>query len=255
MAQTYVYLSLFPESLVVSMLEPKQFGTYLAVGTKKRSSEHAMYFDVTGKIKSDYFKLDKAIEECKPHSDGQPKHTVYVSTYRTLEHIDLENLGSLWLATRDGRVLELKQAEMDGTIGGKFHLYQELCPVHPLIASLFKPDEFCRFITDPEKTVSVPKICFVEMDLAGLSDDPKSKNIENLPYHNIDHIRDCLTELQSGSKKIKTVNRIQPQSVMYRIIKSGFYVGNQEKILFYPFPSAEKLEKNHHDWWRSANVV
>ncbi len=254
MVQTYVYLSLFPESLVVSMLEPKHFGTYLAVGTKKRASEHAIYFDVTGNIKSDYFQLDKALKDCQPHSDGQPKHSVYVSTYRVLEHINVENLGSLWLATRDGRVLELKKAAMDDKIVGKFHLYQELCPVHPLIASLLKPEEFCKFITDPNRTVSVPKICFVEMELAGLSNDLKSKEIENLPYHNIDHIRDCLNELHSGNKNIKTVNRIQPQSVKYRVIKSGFYVGNHDQVLFYPFPSAQELEKENHDWWRSANM-
>ena len=254
MAQTYVYLSLFPESLVVSMLEPKQFGTYLSVGTRKRASEHAMYFDLTGKVKSSYFQLEKAIRDCQPHPDGQPKHTVYVSTYRVLEHIDLDNLGSLWLSTRDGRVLELKKAKLEGSMPGKYHLYQELCPVHPLITSLLDPRDFCKFITDPEKTVSVPKICFVDMELQGLANDPESEDVQNLPYKNIEHIRDCLDQLKSGNKNIKTVNRIQPQYVMYRVVKSGFFVGYREEILFYPFPSAEELERDHHDWWRSANL-
>lgn len=254
MTQTYLYLSLFPESLVVSMLEPKQFGTYLSVGTQKRSREHAMYFDITGEVKSDYFQLDEAVKACQPHPDGQPKHTVYVSTYRVLEHVELEDLGSLWLSTRDGRVLELKKAEKDGSTGGKYHLYQELCPVHPLIASLLEPKEFCKFITDPNKTVSVPKICFVDMKLTGLANDPESRDVQTLPYKNIDHIRDCLKELDSGNKNIKTVNRIQPQHVWYRVIKSGFYIGNQERILHYPFPSAEELERDHHDWWRSATL-
>lgn len=254
MVQTYVYLSLFPESLVVSMLEPKQFGTYLSVGTEKRSSEHALYFDITGQVKSDYFKLEKAIEDCKPHPNGQPKHTIYVSTYRVLEHIDLDNLGSLWLSTRDGRVLELKKGHMKEPTGGKHHLYQELSPVHPLIASLLEPGDFCRFITDPDKTVSVPKICFVDMELAGLADDPESEDVQTLPYKNIDHIRDCLRELHSGNKNIKTVNRIQPQHVWYRVIKSGFYVGDREEILHYSFPSVEELERDHHNWWRSANL-
>ena len=113
MIKTYIYLSLIPESLVVSMLEPKQFGTYLSVGTKKRAREHAMYFDVTGEVKSNYFQLDKAIKDCKPHPDGEPKHSVYVSTYRALEHIELNSLGSLWLSTRDGRVLEIQKGKLD----------------------------------------------------------------------------------------------------------------------------------------------
>lgn len=254
MIKTYIYLSLIPESLVVSMLEPKQFGTYLSVGTKKRAREHAMYFDVTGEVKSNYFQLDKAINDCKPHPDGQPKHSVYVSTYRALEHIELNSLGSLWLSTRDGRVLEIQKGKLDSSIGDRYHLYQELCPVHPLIASTLQPEDFCKFITDPSRPVSVPKICFVELYLEGLSEDPKSKDVEILPYNNIDHLRDCLEELGGGNKDIKTVNRIQPQHVPYRVVQSGFYIGDQKQLLCYPFPSVKELEKNHHDWWRSATL-
>ena len=53
--KTYQYLSLFPESLVVSMLEPESFGTYLATGTKKRAHEIALYFDIKNNFESDYF--------------------------------------------------------------------------------------------------------------------------------------------------------------------------------------------------------
>ena len=48
---------------------------------------------------------------CKPHDDGAPKRSKYFSIYRVLEHIPLENLKNLYLATDDGRVLGLKQAE------------------------------------------------------------------------------------------------------------------------------------------------
>jgi|GEM_PF-2724309 len=41
------YLLLTPESLVVSMLEPQSFGTYLATGTKKRAHEEAIYSELT----------------------------------------------------------------------------------------------------------------------------------------------------------------------------------------------------------------
>jgi len=40
----YLYLLLFPESLVASMLGPPEFGAYLATGTRKRAREQAMYF-------------------------------------------------------------------------------------------------------------------------------------------------------------------------------------------------------------------
>ena len=44
---------------------------------------------------------------CVPHANGEPKHSVYLSVYRVLEHVPLSALGSLYLATRDGRVMEI----------------------------------------------------------------------------------------------------------------------------------------------------
>ncbi len=77
-----LYLSMTPESLVASMLEPEDFGTYLAVGTEKRSRGPAMFFDLKEGFSSDYFDLSTLPERCVPHADGQPKHFVYYSVYR-----------------------------------------------------------------------------------------------------------------------------------------------------------------------------
>ena len=52
--KTYLYLSLFPEALVASMLPPDDFETYLAVGTQKRTRGQAMFFEVR-ELKSRYF--------------------------------------------------------------------------------------------------------------------------------------------------------------------------------------------------------
>ncbi|HUW17956.1 MAG TPA: hypothetical protein VMW16_01490 [Sedimentisphaerales bacterium] len=248
----YTYLSLIPESLVLSMLPPEHFGAYLATGTKKRAREHAIYFNLKADFESAYFQFKKAAEHCTPHPDGQPKHSVYVSTYRALEHVPLDTIGSLWLATRDGRVLELKQTPLPSEFTGRYHLYQELCPVHPLIASALSPVEFCNFITDPLRSISVPKMCFLELQLGGIADDPESTQTENLPYRNIQHLRDCVRELAYKGKTTKTVDRIHPQHVPYRVIKGGFFVGDQNAILYYQFPSEAEMEKIHHQWWRSA---
>ncbi|MDT8300491.1 MAG: hypothetical protein RQ760_03340, partial [Sedimentisphaerales bacterium] len=147
----HLYISLIPESLVVSMLPAEEFGRYLAVGTKKRANEQAIFFELSNDFESEHFDLKGAIELCKPHEDGQPKHSVYVSTYRVLEHVSLEAIGSLWLVTSNGLTLELKQAPLPTKTEEIHHLYQELCPVHPLIASTLDPSEFCKFITDPQE--------------------------------------------------------------------------------------------------------
>ena len=49
------YLVLTPESLVVSMLRPESFGTYLATGTQKRSNEIAIFFDLKTDFENEYF--------------------------------------------------------------------------------------------------------------------------------------------------------------------------------------------------------
>lgn len=251
---THLYLLVFPESLVMSMLGPSEFGAYLATGTKKRAREQAMYFELDSGFESDYFDLEKARNACVPHEDGRPKHSVYVSTYRVLEHVPVSVMGDLWLTTRDGRGLALQQSQPPEQYEGEYHLYQELCPVHPLIASRKNAKDFCLSITNPEVTVSVPRICFVEMDLADLAHEPSTGEAGNLPYSNVQHIRDCLVELATKDKTTKTINRIQHEHIPYRCVRKGFFVGDQTGILHYPFPSIEDMEKHHHYWWRSAEL-
>lgn len=249
----HIYLSLIPESLVVSELPAEQFGTYLAVGTRKRSRENAVYFRVKSDFRSEHFDLERAVEQCKAHADGTPKHSVYVSIYRVLERVPLEALESLYLATRDGRVLELKKGSLPEQFEGGYHLYQELCPVHPLIASRLDAVEFCRFITDPGPGISVPKICFAELDLGDLAEDPDAGTGGNLPYQHIEHIKDCLREIAAQEKVTKTVDRIHPQYVPFRVIRSGFFVGDREQVLYYPMPDRKELETEYYQWWRSAS--
>lgn len=253
--ETYLYFLLFPESLVVSMLGPSEFGVYLATGTEKRAREQAIYFQLDSGFKSDYFDLEKARKSCVPHEDGQPKRSVYVSTYRVLEHVPLNVIKDIWLVTRDGRGLALHKSEIPEEHQEQYHLYQELCPVHPLIASRMNPKNFNSFITNPQVNVSVPRICFVEMDLSDLAQDPSSGDVSNLPYKNIDHIRDCLIELATRNKTTKTVNRIQHEHIPYRSVKKGFFLGDQTGMLYYPFPSLEDMDKHHHHWWRSAELT
>lgn len=253
--ETHLYLLVFPESLVMSMLGPSEFGAYLATGTKKRAREQAMYFQLNSGFESDNFDLEKAKKSCVPHEDGRPKHSVYVSTYRVLEHVPLNVIGDLWLVTRDGRGLALQHSEAPEEYEGQYHLYQELCPVHPLIASHMNAKDFNCFITNSEVTVSVPRICFVEMDLADLAHEPSSGDTKNLPYNNIEHIRDCLIELATKGKTTKTINRIQHEHITYRCVKKGFFVGDETGMLYYPFPSIEDMEKHHHYWWRSAELT
>ena len=250
----YLYLSMIPESLVASMLPPEEFGTYLAVGTRKQSQGQAIFFDLKGEFPSDEIDFSVVAKRCVPRADGQPKHSLYLSIYRVLERVPMDAFNSLWMVTPGGHVLELKQESVPSRFAGKFYLYQELCPVHPLIASSLAPDAFCRFITDPAKPLHVPRICFVDLALSELAEDPQDGRADNLPYAHMDHVRECLLEVQQDpDKHTKTVDRIHPQQFPYRCVKTGIYLGDPEETLYYPFPSHEELESKYFSWWRFAN--
>lgn len=256
MDKTYLYLSLTPEALIASMLPPENFGKYLAVGSKKRTRGHAIFFEVDPDFESSFFKLDIIKERCKPHSDGKPKRSVYVSIYRVIEHIPLDKLGKLYLVTDDGRVLGIDKKEYHPVENSDFHLYQQLGPVSPRVVSTLNPPAFMNFITNTIHPVSVPKIVFVELTLNGLAQDPEHASDEDLPYPNIDHLRDCLIGLKNGEKKkTKTVIRTFQGSFMFRTCKNGFFIGDYNTMIYYPLPSTEELNDTYYTWWKSALTI
>jgi hypothetical protein len=245
----YLYLSMMPESLVASMLPPDEFGRYLAAGTRKRARGQAMFFDLTGSFKSDYFDFSRLKEHCVPHADGEPKHSVYLAIYRVMEHVPIRVIHRLWLVTPTARVLELQRGEMPSEFPGRYHLYQEICPVHPLIASSLDPPKLCRFITDPARPISVPRICFADLELAELADDPRHGRATDLPYDHLDHVRDCFVGLEDDrGKHTKTIDRINPPVFPYRAVRNGFFLGDQQEVLYFPYPKPEELESKHFFW-------
>ena len=251
--ERYLYLSVTPEALISSMLPPEEFGSYLAIGTKKRTRGQALFFEVDEEKVGDYIPKDLIEERCVPHKDGTPKRSLYLSIYRVLETIPLNALKKLYLTTDDGRVLGLEQAEYTKKDNSALHLYQELSPVTIRVASVLNPHDFMNLVTNMEKNVSLPRLFFVELEIGELANDPIQGSAEDLPYSNIPHLRDCLIGLLHDDKKLtKTVIRFFKGDVLYRTCKNGFFIGDQKNFIYYPFPSRETLEKDHYAWWRSA---
>jgi hypothetical protein len=247
-------MTAFPEALVASMLPPEDFCKYLTVGTENRAHEHAILFQISPDLKSDYFELAGIEEKCVPHPDGSPRYSSYISIYRVIEHIPLEAFQDLFLATRDGMVLRLSAAEYTNQeTEDEVHFYQELCPVTPTIVSSLGPRNFCQFITDRDKAMWLPKIFFAELQLGDIGGE--STPSSSLPYRDIEHIRNCIDELRtSQDKQTKTVNRVHSHLFFYRTIKSGFFLGTGDRVIWYPFPSMDELKDKYYGWWRSASL-
>lgn len=254
--EKHLYLSMIPEALIASMLTPEEFGVYYAVGSQKKSRGQAIFFELHPDFRHDDLPIEEGLERCVVHDEGIPKRSVYISVYRVLERIDLDMILKLYLVTQDGRVLGVDPSEVCPTSeGGGLHLYQEIAPVNPLVVSNLAPEELYDFIVkSPSTLLRLPAICFAELRLGELADNPEYGGVGDLPYANIDHLRQCLVDLRTKTIHTKMVDRISPATFPYRTLKSGIFVGNQEKLLCFPLPPSDELRAKHYRWWRSANM-
>ncbi len=251
----HLYLSLIPEALIASMLSPEEFGAYYAVGSEKKSRGQAIFFEIDPKFRSKDFRIEEGIQRCLPHEDGMPKRSIYISVYRVLENIPLHAIKKLYLTTQDGRTLELEPAKKLPSDDEGLHLYREVSPVIPLVVSVNGPKEFYELIVkNPTSLIKLPAICFTELRLDQLATDPQNAETGDLPYANIEHLRSCLADLRTKQVTTKMVDRIPSGGIPYRTIKNGFFVGNQEKLIFFPLPKEEELVDKHYRWWRSATM-
>lgn len=254
--QTYLYLSLIPEALILSHLPPEQFGKYLAIGAKKQTESPAIFFAVDPSFRSDAFRIDDGIARLKPHADGSGRRSIYVSVYHVLANIPVRYLQSLYLVTAAGFTLRLEASPYVPEETSQLYLYQELCPVTPRVASQLEPRAFAANVTDPANPIYLPRVVFADMKIDGLARDPARGSADNLPYKNVEHLRSCLQEIQEHpDKATKIVVRDMRPDILYFMIRSGLFVGDQQDFRYYPLPGEDELASDHHLWWHSARTA
>ncbi len=255
------YLTVFPtESLIASELEPEQFGSYMAIGTRKGSEEQLIFAELDGEFKSESgenFDWQYAMEKCEPHPNGDPKHSVYLGVYRVLEKIPQSAFLSLYLTTRDGRTLKLESAEYSEPVSSNgVFVYQQFCPLHPVIVSVLPPRQFGQQITNPDEKISVPQMLFGDLKAINFDDPEHSGNLGALYDNQLAHFMECVASVKSRTeKRNKTYNRSHLESFTYNSIKHGIYLSRGGDILFYPMPSEEELKNLDYNWGRSALIL
>lgn len=251
----HLYLSLMPEALIASMLDPDAFASYYATGSQSKTRGQAVFIEVNPAFRSEFLPIEHALSRCVPHADGRPKRSVYVSVYRVLERVPLSALGDLFLVTRDGRALRLPQSRDIPSDPG-LHFYQELAPVRPAVVSTLSPPDFFELLMGRRGGFQgIPAVSFVELRLGELSEDPENGAIQDLPYENIEHLRSCLAEVKTKAVASKLFDRSSSGDFPYRVVRNGIFVGNaDEGLSAYALPPAAELREKFHAWWRSANL-
>ncbi|MCF3650956.1 hypothetical protein [Synoicihabitans lomoniglobus] len=250
----YLYVSLLPEALIASHLDPAAFGNYLATGSRKHGRGQALFFRMSDDYTLAQLEAHGLDPDLERGDTNIPRHSSYLSIYRVLEATPLEAIETLHVVTDDGRVLDLAAADYFPDPGPRFHLYQEFSPASPRVVSINAPIDFGREITTADARVSLPTFVFAELELGRLADDPEADGVENLPYLHLEHLRDCLRELRSHpGKTTKTVIRSLQCDVLFRTVHRGFYIAKTGGgFRFFPLPDRESLETKHYPWWRSA---
>ncbi|HZK20352.1 MAG TPA: hypothetical protein VFC68_06475 [Treponemataceae bacterium] len=254
----HYYVTLFPmEALIASELLPHDFAAYMTTGTKKGSAETLIFTEVFEEF-GQHFDWDHAHTHCKPHPDGQPKNSTYLSVYRVVENIPLDKIGKLYLTTRDGSALALEKEVFIIPKEEKrsYALYQELCPIRPLVVSTLSPDKFADYIVKGKNKITAPTLFFTDLKLINFDDMHNTGNIGSFYDKNIDHLKSCIDSVKNTPDKLtKTLARSNGTDFSYQLINRGIYAADKNHLFVYKMPSVKTLEKNHYVWARAAQII
>ncbi len=256
MSKIHYYLTVFPtEALIASMLNPEQFGYYMTTSSKRGSHERLIFIELEHEFPGE-FDWAWAHERCVPHKNGQAKHSVYLSVYRVLEHVPLSAMGDMHLTTPDGRTLSLSKAPFPSDSPGRsWYLYQELCPVQPLVVSSLSPTDFGEYVTNGNAKISFPALVYCNLKVIDLQDLEHTGNVGPMYDHNLGHLTECIKAVTERGKTTKTLDRTFSGSFRFQIIKDGIAVAGKEGKLWYQMPTEEELTARYYDWARSAMIL
>lgn len=256
MNKIHYYLTLFPtEALIASMLEPALFGSYMATGSNRGSHERLIFAEIEGDFPSD-FDWEYARARTVPHEDGTSKSSVYLGVYRILERVPFDKLGTLYLTTSGGETLALEKSVFPNTFPKTpYYLYQDLCPVQPLVITAMPPDEYGTYMVSCDCKIKLPAICYCDLKVIDPEDPVDTGNLGPIYSRNTAHLEDCIEAVTTHGKLSKTLARTFSAKFTYQIVKSGFAFVQPDIRVWYPMPAFDDLIAKNYDWARSAMLV
>ncbi len=253
-----LFVILHPTSaLIGSQLTAEQLARHYTVGPTRHYRGKVIFAEVDAAFRNPYFRIDEAMSELKPHEDGRPKATKFISTYRILEHIDLSALKELHLVSGEGYCLDLQPAPYSGEPAAGEKIYAEISPMHMLVLSRLDLTEFGTFITDPANSIGAPRFFFTQLDLGTeefLAEYERNPFMAPpIPNLHPAILRDAIHELRtSAHKSNKGLSlRSNLDNISYRMIRTGFMFASQREWKFYPMPPIGEIEKRNLKFYRS----
>jgi hypothetical protein len=256
--QPHLYMICYPNSaLVLSQLPPDDFGFRYSYGSASFYSGKLIFAEIDINYRHPYFQIDEALERLKPHRDGRPKATKYISSYRVLEHIDIDAIQTLYLANSDGSCYPLPPGEYTHVpVMKNLRVYAELTPLSMITLSKHTLPEFGKWITDPQNPISVPRLLYVQitLDIDAFLHNFETNPLMPSPLEGVhpSKLRDAILDLRKRDNKFVKGITLDTSFTKesYRKIRHGFMVADQEKQKFFPMPSMIEIEKNDYRFYR-----
>lgn len=256
----HLYMILYPnEALVASELDPEAFGKHYSIGSPKHYVGKVIFAEIDLNFRNDYFAIDEMLEQTTSGKPGVPKRTKFISSYRVLEHVDLNAIKKLYLVTVDGQVLGI-EPQLEYKVSHKedrIRVFMEICPINLLVASNLTPPSFAYHVVKEVKGKSAPKLFFTQLDIDVQSLLEAELFVAPIPNVNPSHLKACIQELKDNPKKrTKTISLFSNfDNISYAKIRHGYWISNGEEMLFFKMPSPEELERINYSWYRSVYKI
>jgi hypothetical protein len=253
-----LYLIVHPTAaLIGSQLTPDQLAKHYTVGPTRHYRGKVIFAELDPGFRHPYFAIDAAMKELRPHEDGRPKATKYISSYRVLEHVDYAALGNLYLTSEQGYCLELEAGPAPADSGRGERIYAEITPLRMLVLSRMDLRAFGTFITDPANSIGAPRFMYTQVELA--IDDFLTEYEQNpfmqppIPNLHPAILRDAIHELRGATSKTNKglLLGTNLDNFSYRLLRKGFVFAAQKDWKFYPMPTPAQIEKKNLKFWRS----
>ncbi len=256
---SHLYQILAPNpALVASQLDPEAFAKHYTSGSIRYYAGKVVFAEIDLKFRHPYFKIDEALASLTPHPDGRPKATKFISTYRVLEHIDINAIERVILATPEGYTLELQAASYDKTHEeGFLRIYAEIAPLRMLVMSRLDFPAFGKYITAPDFPKGAPKQFYtqIELDIEHFLQEFEDRPTMHPPIPGLhpSNLRAAIMELRADPAKGTKGLRLDSgfESIPYKLIRHGFMFASQDVTRFFPMPTRAQIEATNYPFWRA----
>lgn len=257
--ETYLYAVLHPqEALILSQLKPSQFAMHYISGSTRYYDGKVIFAQLDLSYRNSWFDIDGALKNLKPHSDGRPKATKFLSCYRVLEHIEPAVIQNLFLTNPDGSVLKLEPVDADLTVRSPevLRLFALVNPLRMLILTRQNFIDFGKKITKKENPKSAPAVLYTQLEFdeeSFVSEWEKNSLIPSpIPGIHPSKLHSAISELKLKPNKLtkglgldNNLNRIS-----YSLIRHGFMFASENGFRFFSMPKMKEIEENHFRFWR-----